>query len=172
MGKVNYNTSFPVRLEGDNYWGFAKEGAEAGSLVRVRDLTITSAQLLALNATLQTIVPAPGANFMNIFHGLLLHKPAGVAYAGIAAGEDLSVKYTNTSGLEVARIETTGFLDQTTAQTRHVGRYAAATAINSIVPVENAVFALEMLTGEIITGDSDLLLRVFFSIMPFILIPS
>src|SRR5204863_7109643 len=78
-----------------------------------RRVVITSALLLALNATPQTIVPAPGANKANIFEGCVIRKAAGTAYAGIAAGEDLSIKYTDGSGLELGECETTGFLDQT-----------------------------------------------------------
>src|SRR6185369_2968707 len=82
------------------------------------DVTVTSAQLLALNATPQTAIAAPGANKAIIPVGIIAYKAAGAAYAGIASGEDLSFKYTNSSGAEIAQMETTGFLDQTTAQTR------------------------------------------------------
>lgn len=131
-----------------------------------RDVLITSAQVLALNATLQSLVTAPGTGLALIFDSAVIHKPAGVAYAGIAAGENLSIKYTNTSGLEVAQIETVGFLDQTTAQTRFARAFAAASGVNDIVPVANAAFVLEILTGEIITGDSALHVRVFYRVVP------
>jgi len=41
---------------------------------------VTTAQVLALFATPQTIVPAPGANKALIFEGIVIHKPAGTAY--------------------------------------------------------------------------------------------
>jgi hypothetical protein len=138
--------------------------APAGTLIV--DKLITSAQVLALNATLQSLVVAPGTGLANVFEGVAIHKPAGTAYGGIAAGEDLSIKYTNTSGLEVARIETTGFLDQATAQTRFARAFAAASGLNDIVPVANAALVLEMLTGEIITGDSALHVRVYYRVIP------
>jgi hypothetical protein len=140
-----------------------------GRLERHVDVTITSAQLLALNATPRALVAAPGAGFFNVFERAILHKPAGTAYAGIAAGEDLSIKYTDGAGLEVSQIETTGFLDQTTAQTRFARAHAAASANNSITPVENAALVLQLLVGEITTGDSNLLLRVYFRVVPFTL---
>ena len=138
------------------------------------DVTITTAQLLALNATPRTIVAAPGANKALIFKGAVIHKPAGTAYAGIAAGEDLSIKYTNSSGLEVGVCETTGFLDQATAQTRFCApSLATATGgagINtSITPVANAALVLMLLTGEIITGTSALILRVYYRVVPTVL---
>ena len=86
----------------------------------------------------KTIVAAPGANKALIFDGAVIHKPAGTAYTEVAAGEDLSIKYTDDSGLAVGGCETTGFLDQATAQTRWVNPYHAASGISSITPVANA----------------------------------
>ena len=134
-----------------------------------RDVTITSAQLLALFATPQPIVPAPGVGFANILDGIVAYKPAGVAYAGVAGGEDLSVKYTDGSGTELLEIETTGFLDQTTAQTRIGYPFRAASGISSVTPTANAALVMQILTGEITTGDSDLKLRVYYRILPTIL---
>lgn len=117
---------------------------------------ISSAQLLALNATPQTIIPAPGVGKAAIFQGMMLQKPAGVAYGGIAAGEDLSVKYTDAAGLELAQCETTGFLDQATNQIRYVRPQTAASGNSSFTPVENAALVLHLLSGEITTGDQPL----------------
>lgn len=132
-----------------------------------RDVLITSAQLLALNATPQTLVPAPGSTAQAlIFEGMLVHKPAGTAYAGIAAGEDLSVKYTDGSGAAVGGCETTDFLDQATAQTRYVRPTAAASGVSDITPVADAPLVLHLLTGEITTGNSPLHVRVFYRVVP------
>ena len=128
-------------------------------------VTITSAQLLALNATPIEIVAAPGTGKALIFEGMLIQKPSGTTYAGIAAGEDLSVKYTDGSGAEVAQCEATGFLDQTTDQIRYVRAHAAASAASQITPVANAKLVLQMLVGEIITGDSPLNCEVLYSIV-------
>ncbi len=121
------------------------------------DKTITTAQLLALNATPQELVAAPGANIALIFAGALIRKPAGTAYAGIAAGEDLSFKYTNAAGAEVGQVETVGFLDSTANQLR----WGEANK-TSLTPVANAALVLHLLVGEIITGNSDLIVRTFF----------
>jgi len=131
--------------------------------------TITSAQLLALNATPQTIVAAPGANFATIFLGALVHKPAGTAYGGIAIGEDLSIKYTGAAGLELSQCETTGFLDSASAQTRWMRPYTAASLINDITPVANAVLVLHLLVGEITTGTSPLVVRTYYRVVPTVL---
>ena len=128
-------------------------------------VTITTAQLLALNATPIEIVAAPGAGKALIFEGMMIQKPSGTAYAGIAAGEDLSVKYTDGSGAEVAQCETTGFLDQTTDQIRYVRPHTAASGVSQITPVVNAKLVLQLLVGEIITGTSDLNCEVLYSIV-------
>lgn len=141
----------------------------AFSAVQHVDVTISSAQLLALNATPRQLVAAPGANLALIFEGIMIAKPAGVAYAGIAAGEDLSVKYTDASGAEQTEIETTGFLDQATAQVRYAGAYRAASGIGSITPVANAALVLHLLSGEITTGDQPLNCRVFYRVVPTVL---
>ena len=129
--------------------------------------TVTSAQLLALNATPQTVVAAPGAGLAIIPTKVAIHKPAGTAYAGIAAGEDLVLKYTDGSGAQVSSvIETTGFLDQTTAETRVAGMPGATGATaGSYEPVANAPVVLHLLVGEIITGDSDLIVRVWYDLI-------
>ena len=122
--------------------------------------TITSAQLLALNATPVELVPAPGANKAIEFISMLVHKPAGTAYAGIAAGEDLAVKYTNGSGAQVnTSLETTGFLDQTTAQSR-----LSRSIVTEYTPVANAALVLQLLSGEITTGNSPLYVTVRYRI--------
>jgi hypothetical protein len=128
-------------------------------------LQITSAQLLALNATPITLVAAPGANKALIFEGMLVQKPVGTAYAGIAAGEDLAVKYTDGSGAEVGQCETTGFLDQTTNQIRYVRAQTATSGASQITPVANAALVLHMLVGEITTGDSPLNIEIDYRVV-------
>lgn len=136
---------------------------------RITDVTLSSAQVLALNATPITLIAAPGADKAIIVEGAVLHKPAGTAYAGIAAGEDLALKYTDGSGLQVGSAEMTGFADDTGAQTRYIRPYTAASGISSITPVANAALVAHMLVGEITTGDSNFLLRVFYRIVPTVL---
>lgn len=129
--------------------------------------TISSAQLLALNATPRTVVAAVGAGLAIIPHRVLVYKPAGTAYAGIAAGEDLVLKYTDGSGAQCSSvIETTGFLDQTAAQTRIAGMPGAVTTTAAdYAPVANAAVVLHLLSGEITTGDSPIYVRVFYDIV-------
>lgn len=129
--------------------------------LHTRKVVITSAQLLALNATPQTVIEAQGAETVIEFISAVVHKPAGTAYAGIAAGEDLAFKYTNGSGAQVnTTLETTGFLGQTTAQTRLTRAIAT-----EYTPVANAPIVLHLLTGEITTGDSPLVVTVNYRVI-------
>ena len=121
------------------------------------DVTVTTGQLLALNATPKTLVAAPGALKAIIVEDIqLMLDYATTAYGGIAAGEDLEVRYTDGSGALVATIETTGFLDATADEYRQV--FPVTTAATE--SVANAALVLRMATGEIITGDSPLKVRV------------
>ena len=140
----------------------------SGGLI-ITDVTITTAQVLALNATPITLLAAPGANLAHIFVGAVIHKPAGTAYAGIDAAEDLSISYTNAAGLEVGRCEMTGFADSTGVQTRWIESYQAASGLSSLTPVANAAIVADMLAGEITTGTSAFIFRIFHRIVATVL---
>lgn len=128
---------------------------------------VTSAQLLALNATPITVVTAAGAGLAIVPCRVAIYKPAGTAYAGVAAGEDLVLKYTNGAGAQCSGvIETTGFLDQATAQTRYVGDPGSTGATaGDVTPVANADIVLHLLVGEIITGNSPIYVRTWYDII-------
>ena len=140
----------------------------AGMSLKYTDVTIVAAQVAALFTTPRQILAAPGAGFATMLEGVILYKAAGTAYSGIAAGEDLSITYTNAAGLAVAGIETTGFLDQATAQTRWADAYNQASGISSFVPVENAALMLGLLVGDIVAGTSNLKLRLIYRTLPMV----
>ena len=139
-----------------------------GDQIRQEAVTkvVTSAQVLALNATPVTLVAAPGAGWALLLDTIEIIKPAGTAYGGIGAGEDLSVKYTDASGTELTRIASTGFLDQTTIQVRVGHEYRAASGLAGFTPVANAPMVLHLLVGEIITGTSPLHCKVVYKVIP------
>lgn len=147
--------------------GLDKDGYQVGDRKGVATTTITSTQLLALNATAQSVVPALGAGLACVPYRVAIYKPAGTAYAGVASGEDLVLKYTNASGAQCSSvIETTGFLDQTTAQTRVAGfPGSTTTTAGDVTPVANSAVVLSLLSGEITTGDSPLYVRVWFDVI-------
>lgn len=131
-----------------------------GGVIVSDTVIVTTAQVLALNAQEQTILAAPGAGLAIIPHKVAIRKAAGTAYSGIAAGEDLVLRYTDDSGVICSgTIETTGFLDSTAEKVAFAGR-----PTGSFLPTANAAVVLHLLVGEITTGDSDLEVKVWYEI--------
>lgn len=130
------------------------------------DVTITSAQMLALNATAQTLVAAPGAGYAIAVRKVMVFLDYNAAaYAGIAAGEDLSFKYNSSAGVEIIRIETDPFLTAVADELR-IGYPSASGGFADFEPVANAPIVLHLLTGEIITGNSPVKVRVYYDVIP------
>lgn len=126
--------------------------------LKTATVTVSSAELLALNATPKTLIAAPAAGHALILVGAELWLDfATTAYDGIAAGEDLTVRYTNASGTTLATIETIGFLDATADAFRYV-----TPAAGTLTPVAAAPLILHLSAGEIATGDSPLKVRVTY----------
>lgn len=142
----------------------------SGTVVHVADnqtssvtVTVSSAELLALYATPKELVAAPGAGYALVLDSATLFLDyTGTAYAGIAAGEDLTIKYTNAAGATLATVEATGFLDATADALRFV----LPTTTAAFTPVANAALVLHMLTGEIITGNSPLKVQINYRVIP------
>lgn len=159
-GQLAVTTSLPT--------ADSSAASEGGLLVA--DKTLTSAQILALNATPIQVIAAPGANKSIVVERVFAYTAGGTAYGGIAAGEDLALRYTDSSGTIQAVFETTGWLDQTTAQYRTVlPSSAAGTALNALTPTANAAIMAHMLVGEITTGDYAIKLRVLYRIVNTVL---
>lgn len=140
---------------------------DQAALPLVKTINIPSAQVLTLFSVPQTVIPAPGAGLAVIPLRWMLHKPAGTAYAGIAAGEDLQLRYGTTSVQPLGVVETTGFLDQATAQTRFGGMIGAlgATPADFNVGGANLPLVCQLLLGDITTGNSALRLRIWYDLV-------
>jgi hypothetical protein len=127
--------------------------------LKTATVTVSSAELLALNATPKTLIAAPDAGHALILVGAEFWLDyATTAYDGIAAGEDLTIRYTNASGATLATIETDPFLTATADAFRYV--YPTTTA--AITPVAAAPLVLHLSTGEIATGNSPLKVRITY----------
>jgi hypothetical protein len=125
------------------------------------EVTITSAELLALNATPKTLVAAPGAGLAIVPIDVQLFLDYNsAAYAGIAAGENLEVRATNGSGQLFATVESDGLLDATADQYRHIYPLAAAAS----TPVANAALIMCLASGEVTTGNSPIKVRTRYRV--------
>ena len=134
--------------------------------VQAATVTIATASVKTLNATPVELVPAPGSGYANILLGALAFLDYNsAAYDGIAAGEDLAIKYTDGSGQQVAVFEATGFLDQTSDQVRWTYP-TVQTSTAGQTPVANAALVAHMLAGEIATGNSPVKIRCYYRVVP------
>ena len=120
-------------------------------------LTLGPAELLALDETPVTIIPNPPAGHGTMPYMLIVYKPAGVAYAAIAADDDLVVELPSPTPAAAFRVESAGFLDQTTAQYRVV-RPAAGILNNTYIELGLRA----RLLGPITTGDTGISIRVLY----------
>ena len=135
---------------------------------------ITSAELLALNATPKTIIPAPErTGDAHIVEGMDIYKPDGTAYV-VGAGEDFVLRYTDGSGTIVTGTASAGFLDQTTEEKRvEVPQSAVGTATISLDPTADAPIVANILLGEVTGGDTSVFVTVFYRTAPTVItVPS
>ena len=124
----------------------------------LKKVTLTAAQLLALNATPVEVIEAPGSGTAIVIDKVIAEKSAGTAFADIAAGDDIGLKYTDGSGASHATIECTGFMDQTAKKTQVKFGSGVLLAIN-------APIVAHMATGEITTGTCTLKLSVYYHVI-------
>lgn len=140
-------------------WGATLFAPLYAAPLKTATVTVSSAELLALNATPKTLIAAPAAGKALILVAAELWLDfATTKYDGIAAGEDLTIRYTDGSGALLATIETAPFL----AAEADAFRYVEPTTTAAITPVAEAPLVLHLSTGEIATGDSPLKLRLLY----------
>ncbi len=128
--------------------------------------SITANQIKALFGTPIALIDAPGSNYAIVFLDAVVFFDTNTAYGGIAGGEDIVFSYTDGSGVAVAEIETTGFLDSATDVLLIVYPHTAAVGTeSSLVPVANAELVISLLTGEVTTGTGILNLMIHYKIV-------
>jgi len=125
------------------------------------DVTITTAQLLALNNVAVQVVASVAGKFIVPLGVQSFLDYNSIAYSGIAANENLLLCYTSSAGVEFMEIETTGFLDQTTDQTR----YSWPSSSGDIALVGSADVVLHLDNGEIAAGNSPLKMRIYYKLL-------
>ena len=127
-------------------------------------VTIANTAVRTLNATPVTIIPAPGVGKAIVDVSVQAkYVYATAAFDSVGGSDDLAFKYTDGSGAKVCGdIETTGWLDQTSAGWRLTGPVTT-----TMTPVANAAIVAQILTGEVYgaAGDSPLVIRSQYRIV-------
>jgi len=130
---------------------------------RVAEVTVSSAELLALRATPKTIVSAPGAGKMVVFHSALVIADNGTAY--VVSTNDMAFRHGTAGDIVSQTIDTAGLLDSTS----DIVSYVAADATDTKSPkadVENTALTLHNTgAGEFTTGTGVVRVKCWYSIV-------
>jgi len=129
-----------------------------GTNIDYAEIAITSAELLALNATPKTLVAAPGTGYVTEFiSALLILDYVSAAYANNGI---LGVYETNAAGpVQSDTVALADFLAKTADTMVVLQALSADTTM-----LANKALVLTMATGESITGDSPVRVKVAYRI--------
>ena len=125
---------------------------------------VSSAEVLAINATPKTIVAAPGAGKIVIVHRcVLILNYNSIAYANNGV---LGLYETNAAGTLISGTLTLGsFLAQVIDRIKELD-VTAATATAGLTRLDNQAIVLTQASGESINGNSPVSVRCWYSIAP------
>lgn len=131
-----------------------------------REVTLTSTEVKALATTPIELVAAPAAGSVVQFQGATLKLNYGGTNAFTESGDNLGIKYTDASGVQVCTaIECTGFIDQT-ADT-YTNAVPSADAIVAATGAEAQALVLDNL-GSNFAGnaadDNTLTVRCYYTV--------
>jgi len=174
MGAPQILTSIHGRAFGLGPKGELISNNTAGGLVNAQAVqnavvraTIANALVLGLNAVPFELVPAPGLGKTLIANKIVASKAAGVAFAA-GAGEDLAIIPTG-GAVTFCAIDSAGFLDSTADEIRFGERVPANPETLDVTALQNLALEATILVGEVITGDSDLIVEVHYQIFDSLL---
>jgi hypothetical protein len=129
-----------------------------GTEIDYAEIAITSTEMLALNATPKTLVAAPGAGYVTEFiSALLILDYVSAAYANNGI---LGVYETNAAGeVQSDTVDLATFLAQV------ADTMVLLQALSADTPMlANKALVLTMATGESITGDSPVRVKIAYRI--------
>lgn len=128
------------------------------------DVSLSNSEIKNLTTAQKELVAAPGAGNVVLFKGASLKLVYGGTNVFTEAGDNLAVKYTDDSGVQVSQdIEMTGFIDQS------VNTYTNAEpkidAIVAATGAENQALVLDNLNADIggnAGNDNTMVMRVYY----------
>ena len=123
------------------------------------ELTISSAQLLALNATPLTIVANPGAGY----HIEVTSATASMTFNSAAYATNTTLQLINT-GADIAQLQDTAILLSTVNKITKFKDVTSATAGQTQI-LSNTALQVKIATGEAITGNSPIKVVVTYKIV-------
>lgn len=151
-------------LSGDATLSAAGALTLAVTQMKYAAVEVSSAELLAINATPKTLVAAPGAGFTTILHrALLVLNWNSVAYANNGV---LGIYETNAAGALLTGTLTLASFLAATADTQKELHPTAASATTGLTRLDNKALVLTQATGESINGDSPVSVRLWYSTVP------
>ena len=138
---------------------FPPKGFNGTNYQRTASVSVTSAEILALNTTPKTLIASPGEdNFIIVDEVFLFHDHGGTDYVG---GDDLAINYTDGSGDSlISDISETAFLEAS------ADAYALHHGIDCI-PVSGAAVVLFAKTSDPTTGDGTFTIKIKYRIETF-----
>lgn len=161
----------PTTLASDVYLGLPEATLDLQDVVkslvlRTAKITVSAAEIRALETTAKTLVAAPGAGyFLEPVSVHLWLDFATTAHDDAAADGNLTIGYTDNSGQVVMTVEADTFVDGTADEHRIAYPLKDSSGVQSITPVENAALVLgndgAAFTG---TGDSPIYAEVLYRV--------
>lgn len=124
--------------------------------------TLTSAQLLAMNATPQVVISAPGAGKVIIVDEVELFLDYNSAAYAADAGEDLVLRCTTTTSTIFAQWDDADTIIEGSADTRRLYKCGETTYPATFDPLtaDNESVEFAILVGEWATGNSPIKYRI------------